>query len=199
MLYLLTGDIESGKTSWLKRVVATLQARSVPLYGFISPAVFKEHGQTLEKVAIDCQLLPEKTVMRFGWRDDEADNRGGDQPSSLSASLHTSAIKLRWRFDDAVLCVLNHRLAIYDQEHPVPGLFIVDELGFLEFRSQEGVREALRIFDEGCYQDAIAVIRPSLLDEAYARWTSGAGGDGCVKIIQPSEMFSVAGVPYRVP
>ncbi len=193
MLYLLTGEIESGKTSWLKRVIAAMQANEAALSGFISPAVFTGADQTFEKVAIDCQLLPEGITLRFGWRDDQVGNGAG-----ALYSPPVSAVRLRWQFDDEVMRLLNDRLACYDNEHPTPGLLIVDELGFLEFRGRGGVTQALRILDEGCYQDAIAVMRPSLLDEAYQRWAPGAGGDNFVRIIEPGADLLVANRSYVI-
>jgi hypothetical protein len=198
MLYLLTGAIESGKTSWLKRAVAALRQTTVPLNGFITPAVFEPCDAGLEKVAIDCLLLPEERLLRFGWRQDlgkRAPEAGG-LPASVR--LHKDRLELRWRFDDDVMRQLNDRLAGYDASHPVPGLFLVDELGFLEFRGNGGVTEALRILDEGCYEDAIAVMRPSLLDEARKRWSTGAGGASQVAVIEPNAALDVAGMSLCV-
>jgi len=186
MLYLLTGDVEIGKTTWLKQVVRDARAADVPLAGYISPAVFEEVGGVSQKTAIDCVMLPEERCVRIGWRADLARGAGIDD-----AQLHKSALGLRWVFDDAVMEELNTRLSAYDAERPAPGLLLVDELGFLEFQENTGVTEAMRVLDGGFYRDAIATMRPALLDEARERWLVGAGGADQVQVIAPGYLLKL--------
>ena len=160
MLYLLTGDIQIGKTTWLKELIAQADEQGVELSGFISPAVFEDGRKT----GIDVLLLPQKETLRFadvkgiGKQFDESDVVKNKRPCMYA-------------FHDSVIKAVNQHMSSIDPEHPAPGWLLIDELGFLEFSEQGGVLGAMRILDQGAYQNAIVVIRPSLLDDAQARWS----------------------------
>ena len=57
MLYVLTGDIQTGKTRWLQDTIAALEASGVFPYGVIAPGEWIEHREngtvTYEKTGID--------------------------------------------------------------------------------------------------------------------------------------------------
>lgn len=172
MLYLLTGEIERGKTTWLKALIAKALEKGVVIDGVITPAVFKDG----EKIGIDCLLLPKGEVFPFGKRADLLDG---------SEKTFDAKLQLRWVFEDAAMTRINEHLSTITGERPSKTLFLIDELGCLELLKKQGFTEALRILDDGCYADAIVVVRPSLLDIAQERFAAGAGGADCIKVIGP--------------
>ena len=62
MLFILTGDIQIGKTRWLKSTCRKLAADGIPCAGVVAPGVWvpSEHGDAngFEKLGIDNVLLP---------------------------------------------------------------------------------------------------------------------------------------------
>ena len=157
MLYLLTGESGCGKTLWLAQLVYYGMQQGVRIDGLITPAVFEGDA----KVGIDCILLPSEEEFHFAYLDREE----GDYASMLGQ-------KMCWRFDQEAMERCNQHLSQYTPGNPSQTLFIIDELGWLEFAEDApgGFIEAMRILDQGCFQDAIAVVRPQLLEKAMERW-----------------------------
>ena len=146
-IIILTGEIQSGKTSLCREVSLKAKEAEVQLSGLISPAVFTEG----EKTGIDVINL------KNGERQQLAVLREGEQ-----TGLETK----RWSF-------LNETLQWGDQvlENAIPcDLLVVDELGPLEFDRGEGWVSGLKAVDSGEYQVALVVIRQSLIEKATARW-----------------------------
>ena len=44
MLFLLTGNIQTGKTRWLMRTLSALEERGVALYGALTPGVWRHRS-----------------------------------------------------------------------------------------------------------------------------------------------------------
>ena len=146
-IYLLTGEIQSGKTSLCLELVNEARKEGVRLGGLISPGVF----QSGEKIAID--LLDIKSDER---------RRLADGSDGRSTEVQTK----RWSFLPGAVAWGNRIL-----EKSVPcDLLLIDELGPLEFIRGEGWVNGFKIVESGDYQAALLVIRPSLLDEALSRW-----------------------------
>ena len=73
MLFILTGDVQSGKTRWLERLVAELAADGVESRGVLAPGVWRLRADgddggprplgsgegAYEKLGIDNVLLPQ--------------------------------------------------------------------------------------------------------------------------------------------
>ena len=87
MLFILTGDIQIGKTRWLSALVDDLARRGVTVFGVLSPGDWRERpngevgGESArgmagagryEKFGIDCVLLPSGERIRFAERGDLA-------------------------------------------------------------------------------------------------------------------------------
>ena len=144
MLYILTGEIQIGKTRWLRGLIDELQERGVPLEGVLAPGVWKPNPDKpngFEKLGIDNVMLP------------------GD-------------MKLVWAFsDEAVARVNAHFAALAAGEPPArPGLLVVDELGRLELeRGGLGLTEAVDLVKQGPrpgWPHALIVVRDWLVPRA---------------------------------
>jgi nucleoside-triphosphatase len=146
-LYLITGPIGSGKSTWCVEIVPRLKAIDLEPEGLISPARFEDG----EKVGID--LLNIATGER-----------------RLLASLHPEEpceITVGgWCFDATTLAWCNQILRSVDEHNPI----FLDEIGPLEFERGVGFIEGLKLLDDNRYQLAFVVIRPGLIDLACRRW-----------------------------
>ncbi len=146
-IYLLTGEIQSGKTSLCLELVKEARKEGIRLGGLISPGVF----QSGEKIAID--LLDIKSEER---------RRLADGSDGRSTEVQTK----RWSFLPEAVAWGNRIL-----ETALPcDLLVIDELGPLEFHRNQGWVAGFTAVDSGDYQAALLVIRPSLLDKALTRW-----------------------------
>lgn len=181
MLLILTGQIRTGKTTWLRARVGALEAAGVACYGVTAPGVWDDRGR---KVAIDNELLPGQGRVRLARAADPAETGG-----------------MAWNFDAAALARVNAHLAglrggrphesgqrggrpagdmlredsPHEDTSPVraarPGLLVVDELGPLELRRGAGLTEALALLAEGptpAWPHALVVVRTGLAEEAAA-------------------------------
>lgn len=181
MLLILTGQIRTGKTTWLRARVGALEAAGVACYGVTAPGVWDGRGR---KVAIDNELLPGTRRVRLARAADPAEAGG-----------------MAWDFDAAALACVNAHLAglrggrphesgqrggrpagdmpredsPHEDASPThaarPGLLVVDELGPLELRRGAGLTEALALLAEGptpAWPHALVVVRAGLAEEAAA-------------------------------
>lgn len=144
---LLTGGIQSGKTSLCLEVVAAAREEGVVLGGLVSPGVFREG----EKIAIDVLDI------RSGERVRLAGGLG---------SRSTGITTRRWAFIPEAVAWGNE---VLDKAVPCD-LLVVDELGPLEFHRGEGWVNGFKTVESGDFSAALLVIRPSLLEEALSRW-----------------------------
>lgn len=149
-LFIITGERRAGKTTFCRYLVELARGAGRQVAGILSLPVFANN----QKVAIEAQDL------RTGQQRRLAVRREAGQ--SASAGQHTPG----WRFDPAVLAWGNTVLQI-----ACPcDLFIVDELGPLEFERGEGWPAGLSALDAGNYRWGLAVIRPELLAAGQQRW-----------------------------
>lgn len=181
MLFILTGDVQIGKTRWLQKLASELAADGVPCAGVIAPGrwVPSENGDEngFEKLGIDNVLLPQNERIAFARRRDLAQADGTFDPKSQSAQM-----QLRWEISDKAIAQVNDH---FDQiardvcaragapSAPQAGLLIVDELGRLELSRGQGLASALAILDAGptpAFPHALIVVRKALLDQAEERF-----------------------------
>ena len=146
-IIVVTGEIESGKTSFCFKFAEIAKDSGYKLTGLISPGVF----QNEKKVAID--LLDLET----GDRRRLAELRDGDE-TGLSTE--------RWSFRPETIQWGNK---ILEKASPIDFL-IIDEIGPLEFNRAQGLVAALDLIDRGDFQAALLVIRPTLVHQASRRW-----------------------------
>ena len=90
MLFILTGDIRTGKTTWLEARVRELEAVGVPVRGVLAPGVWRDG----EKVGIENVLLPSRERVLLA-------TPAGDGCST----------GLGWDFNPAALARVNAHLA----------------------------------------------------------------------------------------
>ena len=88
MLFLLTGEVQIGKTRWLESLVTELADRGVPCAGVLAPGQWVpsegEHADAngFEKLGIDNVLLPSGERIPFARRGDlaRADGTFNEEP-----------------------------------------------------------------------------------------------------------------------
>ena len=200
MLFLLTGDVQIGKTRWLENLCASLQAAGTCVAGVVAPGqwVPRPEGQPggkhgfdgagrFEKLGIDNVLLPQGKCIEFARRRDLA-----AKSKAFTEGTQAKAAKLGWAISDTAIAQVNaHFAALAKQAGITPAdsgmpalpanetrlaphaMLVVDELGRLELLHSCGLTNALAILDAGPtpqFPHAIAVVRETLLDEARRRF-----------------------------
>ncbi len=106
MLFILTGDIQIGKTRWLLELTRELTRDGVVCAGVVAPGIWvpSENGDEngFEKLGIENVLLPQNERIPFATRRDLALADGTLDPSSQSARM-----KLGWEISDAAITQVN--------------------------------------------------------------------------------------------
>jgi Ni2+-binding GTPase involved in maturation of urease and hydrogenase len=146
-LWLLTGPIGSGKTTFCRHLIQDARERGWQVGGLLSPAWMdgdKKIGILLEDI-----------------------HTGEQRTLATTAPQPQADLQLGpWHFDERVLELGNH---IITESSPCD-LLIVDELGPLEFNHKVGLTASFGMFLAGQYRVGCAVIRPSLLEAALVHW-----------------------------
>ena len=174
MLFLLTGEVQIGKTRWLESLVTELADRGVPCAGVLAPGQWVpsegEHADEngYEKLGIDNVLLPDGERISFARRGDLARADGTFDEESQAAKA-----ELAWHIDDEAIARVNAHFNEIATHASVaaPGLLIVDELGRLEIWRGGGLTSAMALLAQGpttTFPHALAVVRDYLLDDAEA-------------------------------
>lgn len=153
-LILLTGPRRAGKTKWCLDLVAQAQIHKLVLGGLVSPPVFA-NGR---KIAIDLLDVASGARRRLAYhRRFSMDKQVADW---------TGAATDDWQFDSRVLEWGNRvleRLGDCD-------LFILDEVGPLEFLYHQGFQTGLRHIDARRDRWMVVVVRSTLIPLAKERW-----------------------------
>ena len=188
VLFLLTGEPQTGKTRWLMQLIGELETQSMRVEGVVAPGRWIDHGKNAqlkeryEKIGIDNLLLPEREVIAFAERRDLAEGDGTFDSSSQAAQAG-----LGWAIhDDAIARVNAHFEKLRSANAPACDLIVVDELGILELEHGEGLAQAASLIDRGAStaaHHALIVVRPSLVEKARKRFSS-APWDG-MRVIRP--------------
>lgn len=119
MLFLLTGDVQIGKTRWLENLCASLQAAGTCVAGVVAPGqwVPRPEGQPggkhgfdgagrFEKLGIDNVLLPQGERIEFARRRDlAADGK------AFAEGTQAKAAKLGWAISDTAIAQVNAHFA----------------------------------------------------------------------------------------
>lgn len=179
MLFLLTGDVQIGKTRWLEKLCGDLAAAGVCVASVIAPGQWVPRAEEqpggrhgfdgegrFEKLDIDNVLLPQGERIVFARRRDLAE---GDQP--FAQGEQAKAAQLAWAISDEAIAQVNDHFAILakmgqrdssfvpfgavsasEKLAPAiaPGSFlVVDELGRLELLRGCGLTNAVALLDAG--------------------------------------------------
>ena len=168
MLFILTGDIRSGKTTWLEAGVRELEAAGVPVRGVLAPGVWRDG----KKVGIENVLLPSHARVLLATPAEEGCSTG-----------------LGWDFDANALARVNAHLTelAATSGDMRPGLLVIDEIGPLELRRGEGLTAALELLDAGptpAWPHALVVVRATLAEDARTRFAQSWRS---VELLSPDE------------
>ena len=170
MLFILTGDIRTGKTTWLEARVRELEAAGVPVCGVLAPGVWRDG----EKVGIENALLPSRVRVLLA-----TPAKGG------------CSTDLGWNFDATSLARVNTHFSglasAAGEKAARPGLLVVDEIGPLELCRGGGLIAALELLNAGpapTWPHALMVVRSALAEEAATRLRPTWGS---VELIRPDE------------
>lgn len=207
MLFILTGDVQIGKTRWLEGACGDLAAAGVNVAGVIAPGQWipRPEGQAggkhgldgagrFEKLGIDNVLLPQGERIVFARRRDLA--QAGDE---FAGGAQAKAAQLGWAIsDDAIDQVNAHFEQLAAGSQPAGGLLVIDELGRLELIRNCGLTAAMDMLGRGHtreFPNALVVVRETLFDLAKERFEPVWGS---VKAIGPddgarAELFAACG------
>lgn len=168
MLFILTGDIRSGKTTWLEAGVRELEAAGVPVRGVLAPGVWRGG----KKVGIENVLLPSHERVLLATPAEEGCSTG-----------------LGWDFDANALARVNTHLTelAATSDDMRPGLLVIDEIGPLELRRGEGLTAALELLDAGptpAWPHVLVVVRATLAEDARTRFAQSWRS---VELLSPDE------------
>lgn len=149
-LVIVTSPSGSGKTRWCLALADHASGLGISVGGLVSPAVFEDD----RKVGIDLRDLCSGAQRRLAVR---REGSGNDRVTE------------DWQFDEETLEWGNDILA----QPSACQLFLLDELGPLEFERGVGLTNGLELVTSRRYPLACVVVRPSLLDMAQALWPWG--------------------------
>ena len=192
-IFVITGAIQTGKTTWIGRMLERAAERGLAVSGVLAPAVF-ENGS---KTGIDALLLPGGERFELGRKSaafaqlaaehgaqqsaaassnehgaQQAAEHGAQRGAAVSAGEGAAAaqrVRLAWDMNESALERINTHFRSLRQEG-FGQLMVVDEFGPLEFSGNQGYTEGMAIMDAGLPANVLLVLRPSLLDAARERW-----------------------------
>ncbi len=191
MLFILTGEVQIGKTRWLCQLTDELRQQSAICFGVLAPGVWIERGREdatnpsrqrtsqplFEKLGIDNILLPQGTRIHFATRRDIAQKQGALDEMSQSESL-----QLGWHISDTALAQVNAHLGKLPVKicgSECAGLLVIDEIGRLELHRGLGLTEAMCLLEEGpcgCLRHALVVARSTLAEDVANHFGSAWEG-----------------------
>ena len=119
-MFLLTGDVGSGKTTVCQKVAEGCRALGIPVAGLLSVGVLGPQGQRLAIQAVDLATGARQTLARL---------EGGEGTRLGPYTFDPAAV--RWA------------VSVLEGEAEGPGLLLVDEIGPLELWLGEGLAPAL--------------------------------------------------------
>ncbi|MBR5259700.1 MAG: hypothetical protein IKV48_04430 [Eggerthellaceae bacterium] len=210
MLFILTGNVQTGKTRWLESLLGDLETRGVSISGVLAPGVWRElpDNAGFEKLGIDNVLLPQGERLVFARRQDLAEAEGLYDADSQSAQAN-----LKWEMPEDSLDRVNAHLrslvfgdassvaagsddvgsantSFADTRSDVTAfasMLVIDEVGRLELLRNGGLTAALDILDAGpssLFDHTLVIVREALLPAALERFEPVWGS---VSVVSPDE------------
>ncbi|MCL1847915.1 MAG: hypothetical protein FWF91_08165 [Coriobacteriia bacterium] len=210
MLFILTGEIQAGKTRWLMRLADEIAGLGVICHGLLTPGVWRTsepegglgsepggksggepgcepggEGHRYEKLGIEALLLPDGRRFSFAKRQDLVEQDGTDR-----ADWQSSQAGLGWVIPDEAIHAVNRHFDELATSISGKGvaLLVVDELGILELLKGKGLTSAVQLLDSGgreLYQHALIIVRKDLLSVAVERFSEAWGE---VSVITPDDV-----------
>lgn len=156
-LILLTGPSGSGKTTYCLELVSLAVTHSIDLNGLVSPPIFDGDF----KIGIDLADIASGEKRRLAHH---RNYLKGNLPAKISGPATDD-----WQFDNHVFVWGNKVL----ERSNGYALFILDELGPLEFNRNQGLISGLQHINIKRYHLGVIVVRPALLTQARTRWPWG--------------------------
>lgn len=186
MLFILTGDIQIGKTRWLQALCSEFEQHHICVAGIISPGIWKEKCKDYllssehspqesqdstsgthvmyEKQGIQAELLPQHELIPFALRRDLAQKNGDLNPKSQS-----SQAKLGWEISEEAIVAVNDHFDQIEKSSQPSSLLVIDELGQLELKHNGGFTQAIALLKRGpskTFPHALVVVRNWLVPDA---------------------------------
>lgn len=139
MLYIVTGDVQCGKTHWLTGLVNELAEKGAHYCGVLAPGKWDHDGKKFVKRGFNNLLLPSLEVVEIAIRADFKD----DKCQKFFNPYNTK----KWLFDDDGINRVNtHFKYIYDEVMQKKNfdkysglIYVVDELGPIELENNSGI------------------------------------------------------------
>lgn len=179
MLFVLTGDIQTGKTRWLQSLTADLTAEGLACCGVLAPGVWREHSgeEPVASAQADSgeaasassacgasassandsparfeKLGIDNVLLPSGERVSFARRRDlAVAEGSFVEGSQSAQAKLGWEISEGAIARVNEHFAALGGGSPddSPALLVVDELGPLELLRGGGLTGALALLDAG--------------------------------------------------
>lgn len=186
VLFVLTGQIQTGKTRWLQNMIKVLEDAGVECYGVLAPGVWRERSDEqiaalvelgedeparYEKLGFNNVLLPHGETIPMARRRDIAQAEG-----SYVSSSQSSQANLSWDMSEEGITRVNEHLRSLrelDAEMADRRLLVIDEVGRLELLRNGGLTAALDLLDAGptpAFAHVLIVVREALIDRALERF-----------------------------
>jgi nucleoside-triphosphatase THEP1 len=146
-LLFVSGPKGSGKTLWCMELIRHAQAQGLRVSGLISPSIF-ENGK---KVGIGLWNLQTGEQRRLAYL------KGAEAGDIQTQNWQMLAATMEWGN------------SVFAEIDPCD-LFVLDEIGPFEMEHGVGFVDGLKIIDTAQDFPCVAVIRPSLINEARKRW-----------------------------
>ncbi len=147
IIWIITGPRQVGKTRFCMRLAEKAKSLGCNLAGIYCPPIFE--GSYKTGIAIKNLKTGEH-----------------HQLANLRTTEVEGLLTDHWIFNQNIMAWANEALA----DSSASDLFILDELGPLEFKRGEGWQNGLTALDRGNFRTAVVVIRPELVSDAQARW-----------------------------
>jgi nucleoside-triphosphatase THEP1 len=148
-IFIITGEVRSGKTLSISKVITEITKLGIKATGVFSPARFENEKKT-GIYLVDISSGEKKLLAKY-QPDWDAENP-----------------KREWKMDLEVLLWGNEVI----QDSVPTSVLIIDELGYLEFEKNSGWISSFEILNSGDFKVAIIVVRNGLLEQALVKWKS---------------------------
>jgi nucleoside-triphosphatase THEP1 len=153
LLYILTGERGSGKSTVCSRVVAGARTNGLDVAGILTQRI--PEGDSTSRRVVD---IASGQSRPFGEQPGAAPPVSALRPPAASIS---DALTPGWRFDSGVFGWANELL----RRSTPCDLLVIDELGPLELLGGRGWVEGVSVMRSGDFAVALVVCRPALLDK----------------------------------